>query len=149
MQIGGRHFDLKLNSLLSTKHEGILRVKCSAAACLVAHCHHSTLEKRMHIFVDGLTSILIVAIVAKNLGIQSSGTVSSSPIKRIFSRKALIASWANEFFAEFAAAKRSSEDELERYLLGFASIHDIYEYFVEKVKLIENEDERGVLCTID
>lgn len=46
-QIGGRHFDLKLNALLTSKREDVLRVNCVKAACAVANCHHQTLERRM------------------------------------------------------------------------------------------------------
>lgn len=65
-----------------------------------------------------------------------------SPIKRVFSRKAIVTTWAKLLFTEFSAVKRSSADELERYLLGFASIRDVYEYFVHKIQLIADPDEK-------
>jgi hypothetical protein len=66
-----------------------------------------------------------------------------SPVKRLFDRHSVLSSWLEQLFEDFSAVKRSSENEEERYLLGFASIRDVYEYFIAKANSMEDQVEKN------
>ncbi len=69
--------------------------------------------------------------------------VPVSPVKRLFDRQSVLSFWLEQLFEGFSAVKRSSENEEVRYLLGFASIRDVYEYFIAKANSMEDQDEKN------
>jgi len=78
-------------------------------------------------------SALSRALVSAKLASQFD-SASESPMKApspLYSEENLVRAWADLLFSKFTAVKRESKDESERYLLGFASLKDVYRFFLQ------------------
>jgi hypothetical protein len=79
-----------------------------------------------------------------------SDSASSSPVKTrapLLSQSSVICAWADLLFSAFTAVKRESKDESEKYLLGFANLHDVFVFFLQDAGQIADEETRRFYVT--